>query len=370
MTRPKPCFAVVGAGHGGLAMAGHLALMGHDVRLYNRGGARLGPVRAAGGVRLEGALRGFARLRVATDDPGEALGGADAVMVVVPASGHPEVARLLAPHLRDGQVVVLHPGRTLGAIAFEHALREAGCQADVTVAEAQTLLYASRTVGPARVRVFQVKRQVPVAALPAGRTPEVIRRVGAALPQLVPAPHVLKTSLDNVGAVLHPAPALLNLARIQAGVPFAYYLDGVTPAVAAVLEAVDAERLAVAAALGVEACSAREWLAEAYGVQGPDLGAAIRANPAYRGLPAPAGLPTRYLSEDVPTGLVPLASLGEFLEVPTPVINSLITLASLAAGTDFRALGRTLERVGLRGMSVGDIHAYVIEGRERACRIA
>lgn len=370
MTRRKPCFAVVGAGHGGLAMAGHLALMGYDVRLYNRSGGRLAPVRAAGGIRLEGALDGFAPLRVATDDPEAAVAGADAIMVVVPASGHREVARLLAPHLRSGQIVILHPGRTLGAIEFEHALREAGCQADALVAEAQTLVYASRAVGPARVRVFRVKRHVPVAALPAGRTSEVIRRVGPALPQLVPAPHVLKTSLDNIGAVLHPAPALLNLARVEGGVPFEYYVDGITPAVAAVLEAVDAERLAVAAALGVQACSAREWLAEVYGAAGLDLGAAIRTNAAYRGIPAPAGLPTRYLSEDVPTGLVPLASLGEFLEVPTPAINSLITLASLAAGTDFRRTGRTLERVGLTGMSVGDIHAYVVEGRERACRIA
>lgn len=366
----KLIFAVVGAGNGGLAMAGHLAQMGYGVRLYNRNAERLRPVRAAGGIRLEGALRGFGRVNVA-GDPETALAGADAVMVVVPASGHRQVARLLAPHLRDGQVIVLHPGRTLGAIEFAHALRTSGCEADVTVAEAQTLLYASRVVGPATVRVFQVKRRIPLAALPARRTPEVLERVRRALPMFEPATNVLQTGLENIGAVFHPGPALLNLARLEEGAPWEFYRQGITAGVARVLDAVDAERLEVARALGVEAAGARRWLEEAYGIDcSGDLSAAIRANPAYRGIPAPSGLDTRYLSEDVPTGLVPLASLGEFLEVPTPVINSLITLASLATGTDYRASGRTLERVGLGGMSVADIHAYVIEGREPVCRIA
>lgn len=365
-----PVFAVVGAGNGGLAMAGHLALSGCDVRLFNRNAERLRPVRQAGGIRLEGALHGFARVRVA-DDPEPAVAGADAIMIVVPASGHRQVARLLARHLRDGQTVVLHPGRTLGAIEFAHALRTSGCEADVTLAEAQTLLYASRVVAPATVRVHQVKRRVPLAALPARRTPEALQRVRRALPVFEAATSVLQTGLENIGAVFHPGPALLNLARLEEGAPWEFYRQGITPGVARVLEAVDAERLEVARALGVQAASALEWLADAYGVC-PDGGleAAVRANPAYRGIPAPAGLDTRYLSEDVPTGLVPLASLGEFLEVPTPVVNSLITLASLATGTDFRASGRTLERVGLGGMSLEDLHAYVIEGGEPACRIA
>lgn len=45
--RSSPRFAVLGAGHGGTAMAGHLSLMGFDVSLYNRGAGRLGPIQAA-----------------------------------------------------------------------------------------------------------------------------------------------------------------------------------------------------------------------------------------------------------------------------------------------------------------------------------
>lgn len=369
MRGKEPGFAVIGAGNGGLTMAGHLTLMGFPVILYNRTPERLVPIRERGGVQLEGAVRGFAPLRAITSDPA-ALADADCLMVVVPASGHRDVARTLAPHLRDGQTVVLHPGRTLGAIEFEHVLRKSGCSADVCVAEAQTLLYASRAIGPARVWIFRLKRRITLAALPATRTHEVVWRLREAFPQFMPAHHVLETSLDNIGAVFHPAPTVLNLARIEAGDRFEYYHEGISPAAAAILEAVDAERVTVAAALGVSAVSARRWLQEAYGCRGRDLHAAIQANAAYAGIQAPGALDTRYLWEDVPTGLVPLSSLGEFLEVPTPVTNSLITLASIAVGTDFQATGRTLERVGLAGMWVHDIHTYVMEGRERLCRLA
>jgi opine dehydrogenase len=98
----KPVFTVLGAGHGGMAMAAHLALMGFDVRLYNRSPERLAPVKATGGISLEGEVEGFGRISVATSDPAEAIKGANVLMVVVPATGHRDIAEAIAPHLADG----------------------------------------------------------------------------------------------------------------------------------------------------------------------------------------------------------------------------------------------------------------------------
>ena len=92
------------------------------------------------------------------------------IMVVVPSSAHADIARTAAPLLRDGQIVVLHPGRTCGAIEFAKVLRDQNCQADVTVAETETFIYASRSDGPAQARIFRIKEAVPLAALPATRT--------------------------------------------------------------------------------------------------------------------------------------------------------------------------------------------------------
>src|SRR5690606_3969161 len=111
---------------------------------------------------------------------------------------------------------------------------------DVTVAEAQTFLFASRVTGPARVRVYGIKRRVPVAALPASRTADLVRLLQRAFPQFTGAPSVLSTSFDNIGAILHPGPTLLNAARIEStGGDFDYYHEGVSPSVAAVLEQLD-----------------------------------------------------------------------------------------------------------------------------------
>src|SRR5262249_56110824 len=91
-----------------------------------------------GGVRLAtsaGAVPEFHPIATATSEMGDALRGVRVVLVAVPASGHAEVARACVPHLRSGQVVLLLPGRTGGALEFRKVLQKAGCRADVLLGE-------------------------------------------------------------------------------------------------------------------------------------------------------------------------------------------------------------------------------------------
>src|SRR5512137_2294722 len=137
-------YTVIGAGHGGKAMAVLLALMGFPTTLYNRTPENITAIKKRGGIEIEGGDRGpygFGRLARVTSDMREALAEAEIIMVVVPSTAHVDIAKAAAPHLRDGQMVVLHPGRTCGAIEFVKALHDQGCRADVTVAEAETLIY-------------------------------------------------------------------------------------------------------------------------------------------------------------------------------------------------------------------------------------
>ncbi|UCH35361.1 MAG: NAD/NADP octopine/nopaline dehydrogenase family protein [Armatimonadota bacterium] len=367
-TRDHPRFCVIGAGHGGTALAAYLALSGYRTNLYNRSEDRLTPIKLLGGIELirhepDILPHGVGQLNCVTNDPAEALQDTDVVMVAVPANGHRFVAEACAPHLRDGHVVVLNPGRTGGALEFSHVLHEHGVAADVIVAEAQTFIYASRSVNPAQVQIFRVKNSIPVAALPAYRTPEVITALHDALPQFVPGDNVIKTSLDNIGAVFHPAVTVLNSARIESTHgEFEYYIDGVSESVSRVLESLDAERVAVAAAMGFNAITARQWLYQAYDAAGDTLHRAMRANPGYYGIKAPHHLDHRYLDEDVPMSLVPIASLGEMLGVETPTIRAIIHLACLLNQRDYWADGRTAERLGLAGLSLKEIRQLILEG--------
>jgi opine dehydrogenase len=356
-------FAVLGAGHGGMAMAGHLGCMGYSVRLFNRSEARLIPIRNAGGIELSGAVEGKGPVELVTSDIAEAVRDADVLMVVVPASGHRYLAAELAPHLRDGQAIILNPGRTGGAFEFRQVFKEAGVHQEVLLGEAQTLLYACRNTNPGQVKVFGIKNSVPLAALPGHQTVDLLERIHPVFPQFVPGDNVIKTGLDNIGAVFHPALMVLNAARIESTRgEFQFYFEGITKAVAQVLERVDAERVAVAAALGIRAMTAREWLYMAYDAHGKTLYQAIRNNSGYKGIQAPATIDHRYLWEDVPMSLVPIASIGETLGVATPTIRHLIGLAGLMNECDYWREGRTVERMGLAGLTQKQIRHIALEG--------
>jgi opine dehydrogenase len=358
---------VVGAGHGGKTMAAHLGLMGFPVTLFNRTPDRVAAIQARGGIELEsydGGPRGFAELALVTSDIAEALREAEIIHVVVPSSAHADVAKLTAPHLHDGQIVVLHPGRTLGAIEFNKVVCDQGCEADITVAEAGTFIYASRSDGPVQARIFRIKDAVPLAALPATRTASVLEALKLAYPQFIDGVNVLRTGLDNMGAIFHPALTLLNAARIESTHgDYEFYIEGVTPAVARVLEALDRERVTVAAALGIRAQTAQEWLKMAYDAEGADLNEAIHNQPGYYGIKAPATLNHRYIFEDVPMSLAPIASLGQYCGVSVRAMDAIIRLACITHSTDYWRRGRTLERLGLTQWSVSELTEYVTSGQ-------
>ncbi|HLF05975.1 MAG TPA: NAD/NADP octopine/nopaline dehydrogenase family protein, partial [Thermoplasmata archaeon] len=267
----KPKFCVIGAGHGGLAMAGHLAILGHDVNLWNRSEQRVEAIIQRGSVDIEGTVEGSGILRMATSVMSEAVRDADIVMVVIPANGHRDVAELMAPHLRNGQTVILNPGRTGGALEVSLIFRERRVPQGVTVAEAGTFLYVSRHLEPTKARIFEIKNSVPLAALPAYRTPDVLRAINPVFPQFVPGTNILQTSYDNIGMVFHPPVTMLNAAWIESHHDFEYYIEGISSSVAKVLERVDVERRAVAAAVGVNTHSAREWLYLSYNSAGRTL---------------------------------------------------------------------------------------------------
>jgi opine dehydrogenase len=311
-------------------------------------------------------IEGFGEVELATCDIDAAIEGANVVMVAVPAMGHRHIAKLCAPYLKRNQIVVLNPGRTFGALEFLRVLMQDGLTHTPTVAEAQTFIYVSRHTDFAHARIMQVKNSVPLAAIPAHKTPEVLETVRKALPEFVAATNVLETSLDNIGAIFHPTLTILNASRIESTHgDFEYYLEGVSPSTAKIVESADMERVALGTALGVHLHTAREWLYLAYASAGRTLYDAIQATPGYKGVRAPSTLTHRYILEDVPMSLVPMASMGKMLGVKTPTLNALIHMASTIHARNFWSEGRTVEKLGLSGMSVEDIRMLAVRGVSR-----
>lgn len=352
--------AVIGAGHGGLAMAGHLAIMGHNVNLFNRGEDRLWGVKSTGGIEVQGEISGFGKINLATNSMKEAIEGTELIMVVVPAYAHQWIAETMAPHLKDGQIVILHPGRTFGALEFKQVLIRKAIKKDVIVSEAQTFIYASRVIGPGQVHIFSIKSSIPVASVRAHLIPQVISKLRKLYPQFVPGDNIFKTSFDNIGSIFHPALCILNAGWIEDDADFKFYHQGSTESVARVLENTDKERIQVAEALGIRAISAHQWFYMAYSTHGVSLYESMQKNPGYREILAPKTLKMRYMEEDIPCSLVPIASVGKMLGVPTPTIDSLICLGSLLNQKDYWLEGRTVERLGISGMTLRKLRLLAI----------
>ena len=356
----KPAFAIIGAGNGGQSMAAHLKLLGFRVNLWDVEADKVKALLQAGKISVSGAVTGDAALDLVTGDIGQAVSGVDVIMVVIPALYQGSTAAAMAPYLANGQIIVLHPGATGGVLEVRNALNEKNCKAKILLAEADTLLYTCRSPKAGEAIIHGVKNQVNVAALPAKDVGEVVAAINTAFPQFKAVPNILYTSLSNTNSMMHPAPTLLNAGRIESKSPFDYYTDGVTPSITKVIEAADAERRAVCSAFGVKVESVYEWYTRSYGVTGKTLYEKVQNVEAYQGVKGPTTLNTRYLFEDIPTGLVPQALIGRAMGVETPTISAVVHLGNTLLGRNYWEEGRSLKKLGLEGKSAQEIIDFIL----------
>ncbi len=346
--------AVLGAGNGGSAAAADLTLRGFEVRLFSRSDRTLLPIMKRGGITLvEGGAERFAGIYFASPLIIPVVNGADLIVVAAPALAHEYLAKSVAPHLRDGQIILLNPGHTGGSLHFAHLLRSFGCAVDFKLCETVTLTYICRMPEPARVEIYRRTTDLSSAAFPAKHTAELVGAVSAVFPNIVAAANVMATGFSNINAIMHPAGIIGNAGWIEktAG-DFLYYREGITPAIAAWIEALDRERLEIVRCLNLKPLRFVDIFHRS-GLTSDDARAsgsvyrAIHESEPNRSIKSPPSLDHRYIKEDVGFGLVPMAEIGRLFGVKTPVIDALITLASTALGIDFLSAGLTLDKMGL-----------------------
>ena len=360
---------VIGAGHGGKAMAAHLSLMGAKVTLYNRTWKHIEPIAERGGVLLKSSngLNGFGKLVKVTADLKDAVRSSPLIMLAVPAFAHAELAKKMSEFIQPDQIILLNPGRTLGALEFKKVLIESGCDPKIIVAEAQTFIYASRSSGPAEAYIHRVKEAVPLAAFPAPDTPKVLDVIRPYYPQFINGKTILHTGLNNIGAIFHPTIMMYNLGRVEAvDKDFEFYVDGVTPSVAKLMEAVDRERVRIGRMLSIEIITAKEWLKLAYNADGENLYEAIHNQEGYRGIQAPATVNHRYINEDIPMSLVPMASLGDTLGIRVRGMSSIIRQACIIRDRDYWKIGRSVQSLGISHLRARTMLTLAKDGKLKA----
>jgi len=345
--------AVVGAGAGGAAAVVELCSAGYRVALWGRSERTLAPFHAQGGIAHEGVLgSGLAKPRLITADLGVAIAGAEVILVCLPTFAHADIASALA---RRGATapVVLNPGHTGGALEFRECFRSLAVTPP-PIAEFSTLTYVARQYAAGSVTITGRAKSVRLAALPGGDAAKAAAQTlfGGATAMS----DVLACDLANVNMVLHTPGAVLGAAWIEATHgDFTFYVQGMTPGVARVMNALDRERRAVARAFNHALPPLVAEMVAIGTVGSPsadtdDLVASIASGEANRRIKAPDSLKHRYYREDFGHGLLPFTELAGIAGVDVPIAAALLRIAQTLTGIDFAAEGRTAKRMGVAGL--------------------
>lgn len=358
-------FAVVGGGSGGKAVSVDLTLQGKRVRLFEfpEFAANIAGMAQSRRLTAVGVVQGTVVLDRVTTDLGEALDGAEVVMVCTQALTHDRAAAALAPLVTPEQAIVLNPGSTGGSLRFAELFRRGGMRRLPPLIETSTLTYGCRAKGD-RVDVAVKAGRVLYGAMPAA----ALERFGPELERLFPGlrrgASVLEAGLNNANPVIHPAITLLNAAPIEnEGDRRFFYRDGVSPAVAALIRKLDEERMALLNALGYPAQSDPLTSVEQGYAASADYYECYKNGPGYGNFRFPNTLDNRYFHEDMGMGLVFFCSLGKVLGVPTPVSETIVRMGEAISGEAYFQKGaRTVEALGLAGLDREGIRAYLDTG--------
>lgn len=335
-------FTILGAGNTGKANCAFLSSLGHHVVLYDRTYSRLAAI-ASLGLTATGMVEGTFTPEV-TCDLSSAVADAQVILVCTTAAGHLPLARALKGHLRPGQDIVV-TNCCWGAVEFDRELGGEAREKCCTISETSGQLILCSSPAPNAVYLKTIKKRILLAAARPEQTKSVLARLSPVFPQFQPAGSVLETSLNNSNPISHGPLALFNITRIENGEDYLLFGTGATPRVARFMEKIDRERIDVVRACGVPAPTELEMLNSFWPQPQDSIYHVLHNTAAYSVTKGPTSLDHRYLTEDLPYGLVPYVRLGRKLGVETPYLDALIHMFGLYMETDYFSLGPSVEEI-------------------------
>lgn len=358
--------AVLGGGNCGHAMAADLTLAGFDIHLYEHPSFKeqFRSTLETEQIKITGIHReGNADIRLTTLDIGEALEGVELINIAIPATGHETFFQEMIPHLKDGQTIVVWSGR-FGSLLLWNMLKGTSMEGRVTIAEANTLPYGARLIGPSHVHHHLTATRVHVAGLPATETARLIPELKSLYEMIVPAQNVIAAALANSALITFPPVALLNAGRIEYSEgDFHAFKEGVTKSVSRVIKGVDHEFKAVGKAWGIEL---PEYNESDYGtpasLEAVEFKAPTDTFAEFARMRGPTSVPHRFFTENIGHGHVTVHGLALKAEVPTPLIYAIVQLGSILCDEDYWNEGRNLKRLGLQDLTKHEILAQINKG--------
>lgn len=359
--------SIFGAGNAGLTAAYHFTQQGCQVALYGSSGFddQIHAISADGGItslsKFHGVsleYGGFESIDLLTTDIEQAIAYSDILILPVPSFAQEPLFKQMLPYLKSNQTIVLMPGN-YGSLALNQLKIELGYQdLNLNFVDAISIPWATRITGNAEIAILGMKSFLPIAALPASKTEEILALLQPIFPlKLTALENVIAAGLENINFGGHPLMTTLNIGLLE-NFPgkFNYYTDCCSPATAKACESMDKERLAVGEAMGLALKSELEAMNELYEMDAKsvyELNKTSQTHGSVNG--APDSSTNRYITEDVPYLLVPCVEFAKLLGVKTPIAISVLHLTNAFNEADYFNSGRTLEKMGLSSMTLPEI---------------
>jgi opine dehydrogenase len=358
--------AVLGGGNGSFAAAADFSLAGHEVRLWRRDTEAVKAHHAHGDTIAVKDFTGRREAKVAlvTNDIAAALRGAELIVCPAPATAQPDIARLAAPHIADGQVIYLPPG-TFGAMIFAKAAWDAGNHAQAAFAETGTLPWLTRKHGPFEVAITVRAKRLPTGVYPLTRKAHALKVIGQAFPNVIEdCGDALSGALMNAGPIIHPPLITMNAGPLEHFDRWDIHKEGTQASIRRVTDALDAERMAIREAFGYGA--PHFPLADHYAKTGPEWmygrGSHDKLTDSGDWREHIVLTEHRYMREDTRIGLSFFISVAELAGVSTPLMRAFAAIGGAVCGEDFMRTGRTLNSLGFGDYDRTSLQALLKDG--------
>jgi opine dehydrogenase len=352
--------AIIGAGAIALGAAAYLEQNGHAPVIWSPSGRGAAALAKGKPLVATGVVTGEFHPRIA-QSCATALAGAEVVLVALPGNGHRQVFDAIAPHVAANQVVLVSGHLSFGALYLARRLAEHGVT--VPIVAWGTTVTTGRKPGDAEVHVNNLRKKVDIATVPLSAAARGLAICQALFgDRFVSRDDLLAIAVSNLNPQNHMGIALCNLTRMERGESWSQN-ENVTDAVGRLMEALDVERLAIAAKLGVAVRTIRDHYSLSFNVPPGTVGEMARhmreRGDATRG---PNSLDTRYVLEDVPYGLVPTAKLGRLVGAPAMLHEAGIAILSAAYGRDLTADNDLLPAIEFEKLSLVELRRRAREG--------
>ncbi len=352
---------IAGAGSVAFGCAGLLEQAGHRVMLWSPSGERTADLAAGEPLIAEGAIEGTFHPAIATSAE-ELAAESEVILIALPAYGHKAVFDALAPHLRSDQTVLISSHASFGALYLSKLLSTRAAPPPPIVAWGTTAL-TGRQQNATRVLVNTVRSKIDIATIPhkdAATASTMSRRLFGE--RFVERDGLLAIALSNLNPQNHMGIALGNMTRMERGEIWSQG-QNVTPNVGRLLEALDRERLTIAECLGLSVRTIFEHFHLSFHVPVAsisDMNQAMHAEG--RGGTGPATADSRYVTEDVPFGLLPTVMLGAMTGRTARLHQAGIDIFSAMYGVDFERANDLLPALDLPAIPLAELKKLARDG--------